>query len=198
MRSIDLLQDEHRQITRLLDGLDRIVQRAAVRGQVDGPEATELLGLFDAFADGWHQDKEEEYLFPRLLQRASAGEARRIRSLFHDHSEERRRMMSMRAHVVSAIYGEPLSVREFVRDARGFIQLHRRHMAQENGVVFPMAERLLTDSDDQEIAQGFERVDVEFSVTPSTFERMSKVCDRLDSLDGEGEPTDDFPMAKAE
>ncbi len=158
MKSIDLLEREHLWIGWMAESLEAIVGRAQSDGILPA-EAYDLIMLYEVFADGRHQDKEEQVLFPSLLDAADEHERGLLERLLHDHETERSCMASMRSNVLGAVYGEPGCVREFVRDAREYLDLHHAHMMRESEIVFPLAERLFTAEDDRRCVEQFETIE---------------------------------------
>ena len=179
MRPIDVLETEHRWIRHMLQGLEHVIRHVRTNHRFDGAAAFELLGLFESFADGSHQEKEERHLFPRLLTRADPHETNKIRGLLGEHADERRRMLQLRSSLTSAYYGDESALREFVRVATSYVALHKEHMAAEHAVVFPMAERLLTADDEREVLTGFESSNGGSRQSPVVFERIADVCQEL-------------------
>ena len=181
MQTTKILLEEHVWIRRLLECLEKLAGDSSETGTVDAEASAELLLLFQEFADGWHQEGEEQYLFPRLLARSSAEEGAVIRGLLKEHESEVQLMLSMRSNLLGAEHGESLSLREFVRQAREYVELQRKHMAKETAVVLPLAERLLTAADDQAIMEG---IDGLLSGGPQArervFERVRGLCERLE------------------
>ena len=157
MQATEFLQEEHRWILRMLGCLETLVERARDNSTAGRPWISSTSS--PNFADGQHQDKEEKVLMPRLLTRASISEETGIRELAKDHAGERRLMLSMHSNLLGAIHGEPLSLREFVRTSSDYVELHRKHMTNEEALLLPMAERLLTSSDDYEILEGFQGIE---------------------------------------
>jgi len=174
------LGDEHFWIRHLLDCLEQVAAAAGEHGQVDPEASSELLYLFESFADGQHQTKEEAALFPGILDKASPGEQEYLKKLLSDHVAEREHMERMRSQLDGAIYGEPLCVRDFVRAAGAYVELHRKHMAHENTVLLPMVERTLTPTDDAEILEGFREIELAGPDPTGIVERIKSLCRRLD------------------
>lgn len=171
MQILDVLSREHRWIRRLLRCLEQLVANTEAAGSLDPERAVALIGLFETFADGSHQEKEEARLFPLLLARATPREARYIAKLEHDHQEERRRMAAMRSNLSGAIFGEPLCLREFLHQARAYLEVHRKHLAHEDVVLFPFARRLFAAEDEAESLDGFG------DGAPIAVERIRALCD---------------------
>ena len=145
----------------MLECLAKATEDAERTGEVDGGTA-ELLILFESFADGTHQGKEEAILFPRLLERAGGTDEAAIRQQLTDHENDRRLMLGMQSNLVRAMcQDDPLSLRKFIEMAHDYVRLHRQHMAREQEIVFPLADRVLTREDGQDVLESFERVQAE-------------------------------------
>jgi hemerythrin-like domain-containing protein len=177
MWATDVLREEHRWILCLLQCLERVSVNAERDGRLDAATASELMALFTHFADGLHQDREERYLFPRLLARArSVTERMDVGRLCGEHEEERRAMARMSHELLGAIYGQPRSLRDFQREALRYANLHRQHVLHENQAVLPLAEAILTPEDDENIMQGFASLEREGP------QRLKEVFDRVQAL----------------
>jgi hemerythrin-like domain-containing protein len=158
MRAIEILRREHGWIRWMSECLEMVISEGRAEEQLP-PEAYELMHLYESFADGRHQEKEETLLFGELIATASDSDRRVLGKLLEDHEGERRLMASMRLNLLGAVQGEPLCVREFARAAGHYMDLHRAHMHREASVLFPMAERLLTPESDARVAAGFEEME---------------------------------------
>lgn len=185
MWTTDVLREEHRWILRMLQCLERVSVNAERDGRLDAACASELMALFTHFADGLHQDREERYLFPRLLARArSVTERMDIGRLCGEHEQERRMMTRMNQELLGAIYGEHRSLRDFQRESLRYIALHREHLLHENQAVLPLADFLLTPEDDESVMQGFVCLEREGPQhLKQIFERIQHLCARL-GVDG--------------
>lgn len=177
MWTTDILREEHRWILRMLQCLERVSQDAERLGHLEGECAGELLALFAHFADGLHQEREERCLFPRLLARArSVTERTDIGRLCGEHEQERQAMGRMSSEFLGAIYGDARSLRDFLRESRRYVELHRGHVKHENTELLPLAEFLLTPEDDQSILQGFAALEKQGP------EELRRICQRIESL----------------
>jgi len=175
----------------MLQCLDRLVEQAESSGRVDARAGAELLALFTHFADGLHQEREERYLFPHLLRRArSVTERTDIGRLCGQHEEERQAMARLGRELLGAVYGEPRSLRDFLREARRFVGVQRAHLVQENRELLPLAEFLLTPEDDQAVLQGFQDLEAGGAGEPrEIFQRIEELGRHLGILSApEGDP----------
>jgi hemerythrin-like domain-containing protein len=180
MQAIQILDEEHFWIARMLDCLQSIAEGQKETGELDSGSAEELMELFETFADGSHQKKEEQHLFPRLHMHVASKEEALIQGLASDHKSEVGHMIRMRSTLESAIHGDATSRREFARAAEEFLSLERAHMNKEMHVLYPLARRLLTMEDDKAIVKAFEKLEISGPAAQErTKARISALCVRL-------------------
>ena len=161
MRSTDILTREHRLLDRLLDELEGLVLRASRLGYVEAKPTTELMNFFEHFSDGLHQEKEERVLFPLLVVRNGGMDGVEIERLAREHAADCRRLSQMRLHLLGAIHGEPGCLEIFVTNARSYIATQKRHLRYEEEHLIPLANRVLSESEDRMALAGFRRVEHE-------------------------------------
>ncbi len=155
MKSVEALMHEHRVIERGLEVLAAIADRLE-RGETPPTEkVTALLDFFRFFADGCHHGKEEGMLFPELEARGVPKEGGPIGVMLHEHDEGRALQQQMRQALTDL--ADATNRQQFVTAARNYIALLRQHIWKEDNVLFKMAEQVLTDADDAQLAERFER-----------------------------------------
>lgn len=157
MRTTKLLMEEHEII---LQGL-RVLKAVAERGEQPPPP---LLDFFTAFADEHHHGKEEQILFPALEKAGFSRNAGPVAVMLHEHTQGR---------ALTAALRDPAS---FATAAPAYVALLTAHIAKENQVLFPMADRAVQDqsavdqaADDFELASADRRVKHEAAIA-----RLSK------------------------
>jgi hemerythrin-like domain-containing protein len=181
MWTTTVLREEHRWILRMLECLERLTRDSEEAGRLDAAGAAELLALFQHFADGLHQEREERCLFPRLLARAgSVAERTEVGRLCGEHEQERLAMARMNKELLGGIFGDARSLREFQRAARRYVELHRAHVLHENRTLLVLAERLLLPEDDEAVLLGFTQLEHDGpEAVKRVFERIRSLCARL-------------------
>ena len=179
MKTLEILVREHRWIERMLACLEVLIADALRRGRLDPEASASLLSLFEYF-DGIHQRKEESVLYMRLLSVASPSDTASIARFLGDHERERGLMKAMCSCLLGAVFGRPEHVREFAQKGQSYLELHRRHMAQENAVLLPLAARSLDPSSDRAICEGFRRLELEAGVDmDAVVVQIESTCHRL-------------------
>ena len=183
MRITDTLRDEHEVIQQVLDCLDELAERALADSRVDVASAGEALDFLTAFADRCHHAKEEQILFPALSARGLPREAGPIAVMLGEHELGRAAIARMRAALDDAQRKAAEAPGRFARAAREYVALLREHIAKENGVLFPMADRILDEAAQHELMRAVERVE-HHDLGPGTHERYLELartlCGRLD------------------
>lgn len=175
-----ILRKEHEGILRMLDATDEVV-RLLYRGERVAPETlTGLLEFFRLFADRCHHGKEEDLLFP-LLEKKGLPRAGGPIGVMLDEHEQGRALVREMVEAAEA-YGRdtPEAGRRWAEAARGYATLLRQHIHKENNVLFMVAENLLSNAEQQELARAFEKVEEE-KMGPGTHERLHALMEKLAS-----------------
>jgi hemerythrin-like domain-containing protein len=153
--AIDDLMHEHGAILemlRVVNGIAGLLERG---GAVDEGDISDMLGFLKVFADRCHHGKEEVYLFPALSRAGISGQDVSIRALLSEHARGRELLKAMEA--ASFLKLQPA---EFTAAARGYLELFDAHIRKENTILFPLAEKLLTERQFEELREAFDAHEV--------------------------------------
>ena len=173
-----ILRHEHEAILKMLDVTDE-VNRRMERGTAVEPETlAALVEFFRLFADKCHHGKEEDLLFPAMEAKGMPRHGGPIGVMLIEHEQGRAHVREMAAAAEEAAAGKQGACGRWLLAAQAFSSLLRGHISKENHVLFVMAERMLSDSEQSELAGAFERVEVE-KMGAGTHERLHGVMDRL-------------------
>lgn len=162
MQAIEIINEEHRLLSKVLTCLERLLQEAERSDHLDGEYASRILLFLGHFADGSHQDKEEEVLFPLLLRRAPGVARRIVQALLADHQRERQVFDELSRNLEGAAYGDGLSLDAFVCLAQKYVAIQRRHAAWEDERLLPLAKKYLVAQDDPWMLAGFRKVEARY------------------------------------
>ncbi len=157
MKSIELLVVEHDLTERGLDLLEKAVARLDAKRSLPEGFPQWASRFFHEFVDQCHHAKEEDVLFPVLKQRGIPEEGGPSGVMLHEHALGRDCVDKMRA----ASQAEPFDAHTFAEAARQYLPLMRQHIFKENNILFRMAERVMTEADDADIASRFTQVEQE-------------------------------------
>ena len=165
---IAMLGLEHEVILRALALLERLGQSLESRVTVDRSPLSWLIDFFRTFADRCHHGKEEEHLFPALEAHGIPKDGGPLAVMRAEHEEGRALIRAM-------VEGDD---RQIAGAIRGYVALLRTHIDKENSVLFPLAERLLSEEEQRALAHAFQ--EVEQAQGPDIHERLLAGLARLE------------------
>ncbi len=146
MRAITIIEDEHRAITAVIEGLRHVL--ADIRAGTAAPDHALLRAMFDyieRFPERLHHPKEDEYLFARLRVRApDAGPL--LDALHHEHEVGRERFAELKG-AYERYVGDAATLGAFADGVERYSHFHWRHLRREEDEVLPLAAKALTADD---------------------------------------------------
>ena len=161
MRPTETLMHEHQVILLGIGAAEREVSHIEATGQMHADRVEQMLDLFPNFADRCHHAKEEKLLFVRMGERGLPVEGGPVAVMLQEHEMGRRYLRAATAALPGARAGDAAAIAQ-VRDALGgYARLLRAHIGKEDHILFPMADRLLSDEDQRELEEAFEQVEAE-------------------------------------
>jgi hemerythrin-like domain-containing protein len=165
------LRHEHQAILEMLAACEGVTRKIQA-GDYPPPEILSgLLEFFQLFADRCHHGKEEDCLFPLLEQKGMAHHAGPIAVMLHEHEQGRALVRQMKSASETYAEGQKDAASLWAQSALGYVTLLRSHIEKEDNVLFVMAERILSESEQAELARKFECVEVE-KMGEGTHERL--------------------------
>ena len=149
------LENDHVYILRLIDVMERMVVNLAT----DAPDMEMVVGLIKNYADGFHHAKEENLLFPLLVQKGFSNETGPVAVMLHDHAEGRRFVKGMADGIAAYKRGNESALPDIYLNMQGYIDLLRAHIGKENNVLFRMADRVINAADQEYLLAEFAAVE---------------------------------------
>lgn len=155
MTATELLKHEHQIILLMLENTEREAGRQA---EPDHERVAQLVDFFRNFADHCHHAKEEHKLFPRLVDRGLSLEEGPIAVMLAEHEEGRAYVRLVAAELDKH---EEADAALIVGSLLSFVELLRSHIGKEDNVLYPLADQLLSPTDQQSLLAEFEQVERE-------------------------------------
>jgi hemerythrin-like domain-containing protein len=149
------LENDHVYILRLIDVMERMVIDCAT----DVADFEAVVGLIKNYADGFHHAKEENLLFPLLVQKGFSTEQGPVSVMLHDHVEGRRFVKGMRDGIVVYKEGNISVLPEIYLNMQGYIDLLRAHIGKENNVLFRMADKVMSPAEQEDLLAKFNEIE---------------------------------------
>lgn len=173
-----VLRDEHDAILRMLDVTDESARRLDAGENVPAHVLNGLLEFLKLFADRCHHGKEEDLLFPLLEKKGLPRNGGPIGVMLHEHELGRKLIAEMSAAAEAYTTGDQGAGARWAQPARHYSALLREHIQKENNILFVMAERMLSEAEQQALKQSFDKVEVE-KMGAGTHERLHALMDQL-------------------
>lgn len=178
MRTTEILMDEHRVIEQVLDCLAKIADQAFTTSRLDAAAARDVIAFLRTFADTCHHMKEEDRLFPAMERSGLPRETGPTAVMRQEHEIGRAHVRRMDEAVTAFEKGDAGAPVRFAFEARGFVDLLREHIAKEDEILFPMADRMLPANVQAELLREFEHAQAH-DVPEGTRERFVALADSL-------------------
>ncbi|MCW8846545.1 MAG: hemerythrin domain-containing protein [Gammaproteobacteria bacterium] len=148
------LHTEHAHICRVLDFLEAQLGVLEQGGIPEWDLMGDVMHYMTNFPDLYHHPK-EDLIFKRLRERQS-GAVADIDEILAEHHELAGMGSRFRAAIQEVECGSVMSVKDFSKMARAYIDVQRRHVELEERVLFPLARQFLVPDDWQEVDEAIE------------------------------------------
>ena len=184
MTATEDLRAEHEGILRMLAILEAVAGRLRDGKDVPAAHLAGMLDFLKVFADKCHHGKEEDILFPALEAAGLARDSGPIGVMLREHTLGRGHIRAMGVALELMEPGggqasaERAQVESFCAEASAYVELLTQHIAKENTVLFPMAERLLGAPALTDMHEAFERLEEE-RIGPGRHEAFHRLLNDL-------------------
>ena len=142
---LETLRQEHRDMTKLLNLLERQIALVVQAREPDYELLLQIADYFRSFPDLYHHPKEDLILQHLTAKYPSAAEE--LQALEGDHEMGSRALANFSRALVDMVLNPDLRRDRFLEAAKWFLDNERRHMAWEDERFLEIAESQLTPED---------------------------------------------------
>jgi hemerythrin-like domain-containing protein len=178
MRATEELMAEHQAIKLVIRVLEEISTRLEAGERVPLDDLEAILDFIQGFADSCHHAKEEGLLFVEMERVGYPRDSGPVGVMLHEHTVGREHVAAMKEALLGVGQGDSAAAQRFVTHARGYGALLSQHIDKEDLILYPMADRDLSEETQRALVEGFERVEREI-VGPGKHEEYHRLLDRL-------------------
>lgn len=145
------LRKEHDSILHVLDILDKMLISTSKDDAEKMRYFNEVVYFLKTFADKCHHGKEEDYLFVELVEKGIPKEGGPVGVMLEEHKLGRQYISEM----ADALAEKKLT--DFEVAAGGYADLLRHHIEKENNILFEMADNVISEEEQDDLFEKFEK-----------------------------------------
>lgn len=149
------LEEDHVYILRLIDVMEQISKEP----DPDIMHLETIVDLIRNFADGLHHAKEENLLFPKMVEKGFSFQQGPIAVMMNDHVQGRIYVKGMAENISRYKSGDIDSLKNIYLNMRGYMELLRAHIAKENNILFRMADKAFSNEEQQNLLAQFSDIE---------------------------------------
>jgi len=160
-KATEQLKDEHEGIKLMLTILKEICRKLGAGDSVNPADLEGIKEFFAVFADRCHHGKEEDELFPAMVKARVPAAKKLIDVMIAEHRKGREYVREMGKVIRRYTLAEKGSVSAIIQNVSSYRALLLPHIERENNILYPMADASLPEEKQQELIEGFERIERE-------------------------------------
>ena len=162
--AVEMLEAEHRVIQKMVAGMSVLADQLEGGEPVDVSLLESIAMFLRTFADRLHHGKEESFLFPALIRRGVPSHGCPIGGLTMEHQKGRVMVGEFADAIRGYAAGEPPARDNLVKSLRALVALYPSHIWKEDYLLFPLAGKVLTPEDQQDLMDKFDKVERELGL----------------------------------
>lgn len=180
MKATNHMIRDHESVLKMLEIMNGVVQKFDNKENVDTNDLESMLMFLRIFVDKCHHGKEENILFPKLLESGITKEGGHVRLMLNQHVVGRVYIAGVTEAIVKYKSGDPKAVAEITENMTGYIELLSSHITNENNTLYKMTDKYLTFREQTILLSRFEEHEEEvmghgkYDEFHNLFEHLSK------------------------
>jgi len=157
----EALEQEHRTIEKVLAVMARLQEQLDLNHDIDAEILRDLLQFMRIFCDQYHQAREESFLFPLLEERGIPATGCPIATLKSEH-EKALHLVNELSESTAAYLADRRAGKPNLKEAlHNLVSFFPGHIWKEDYLLFPMAEKVLSPSDQVMLLQQFDLAELD-------------------------------------
>lgn len=150
-----VMVEEHKLILRMAALLEERTARAREGSFTDWNFFLTAVDFIRNYADAFHHAKEEAILFTALVANGMPEKSSPIEAMLIAHDQGRAWVRGMERAAQQLLAGEADKFSSLATNAEGYIAMIRDHIAKEDDILYPLAERVLPESVRPAMVEGY-------------------------------------------
>lgn len=159
MRPTEALVEEHNCVKVVLQVLDVICKKLEAGEKVEASHIESAVHFIKNFADRAHHMKEEDLLFPAMEEAGVSKEESLVDEITTEHDLGRGYVRGLTDALSVYSIGDNGAGLVIAENGAKYVKLIKNHIAREEDVVFPLADKYLSDDTQRSLAAKFDKID---------------------------------------
>jgi hemerythrin-like domain-containing protein len=178
MKATEHLIHEHESVLKMIEILEAIAQKLDKGESLWISDLEAALDFSRVFVDKCHHGKEENILFPKLVEIGIPNEGGPVGMMLHEHVIGRGFIAGFAAGTEKYKSGDMQAAAEITKNIRGYGELLTSHIFKENNILYKMADMHLTAQQQTELLDKFEKLEEEV-IGREKHDTYNKLLERL-------------------
>lgn len=185
MKPTGQLKEEHKAIKLMLRIAEKVNEKLEAGEEVNPEHLEQIVEFIRVFADKCHHGKEEDLLFVAMEEAGIPKDGGPIGVMLAEHDMGRGYVRGLSEAVARYKAGDRGVSPAIIENARNYVGLLSQHIDKEDNILYPMADMHLSEDQQEELLEGFEKVERE-RIGPGKHAELHKLLDHLQEvyLDG--------------
>jgi hemerythrin-like domain-containing protein len=161
MTPTEELKNEHEAVLEAVRILEAVCNRVYAGEKPAVAHFERLMEFLKVFVDRCHHGKEEDLLFPAMIEAGFSRDSGPIPVMLAEHQTGRGHVRAMGQALQALKAGRLEEWDGFNGNAREYIDLLRQHIIKEDNILYPMADARIPRVKQEEMLKGFEKIEEE-------------------------------------
>ena len=155
------LINEHKAIKVMLSIMSKIAGDIKANKAFYIKDIEQIVDFLKTFADKCHHGKEEGLLFPAMEEAGIPKEGGPIGVMLIEHEQGRSHIKGMSEAFDKFKKGDRKASVKIAENSESYIAILTQHIAKEEKILFPMADKVLSKVTQDKLNEEFEKLEVE-------------------------------------
>lgn len=160
----DILVREHRFIQKVVDGIEKILEQPDLEKALNVDELGDVVEFMRLYADKCHHGKEEELLFPALIDKGVPTQGCPVGALKGEHIRGRSIVGALAEGTELLKNGSPGGLDTIRKGLEGIVSLYPNHIWKEDFLLFPMTEKVMNLKELSKLGEKFKQFDNDWGI----------------------------------
>jgi len=150
---------EHEAIKVMLSIMSKIAENIRTEKEFVTKDIEKIVDFLKTFSDKCHHGKEETALFPALVLAGVPNENGPVGVMLQEHAIGRNIINEINTELENFKAGNISSSEKIATSLINYVHLLHNHILKEENILFPMANKVLTEDNQNEILRQFKIIE---------------------------------------